>query len=191
MDYQVEMDTTYIDFSEKQIKELHDRVFGETLLNDKAMGILVKLELTYIPFLLFIVIMVTLVNTRWNRTYKRILKISKTKEQTEERSQKMGILKAQKMNIWDRIFVYLVIWFSSLYIDTIMLASGVFTFPWLVIPVIILVISKKMKILSHTVSLTHIDDQDLFEGFDKILDDMIVKPLVNSVVTKFKNYFNQ
>lgn len=191
MDYQVEMDTTYIDFSENQIKELHDRVFGETLLNDKAMGILVKLELTYIPFLLFIVIMVTLVNTRWNRTYKRILKISKTKEQTEERSQKMGILKAQKMNIWDRIFVYLVIWFSSLYIDTIMLASGVFTFPWLVIPVIIMVISKKMKILSHTVSLTHIDDQDLFEGFDKILDEMIVKPLVNSVVTKFKNYFNQ
>lgn len=194
MDFQIETeqktDTTFVDLSKNQIKILHDEIFGQTVINKVSMDAIVKLELTYIPFLLFIIIMITAINIRWNKAFDRVMTIAKQKEQSDETKAKLVELRIQKLNIYDRLFVYLVIWGSSLYIDSILLFSGISPFPYVSIPVIIMVISKKLKRLSKTSSLLGFDDSDIANNFDKILNDMVVTPLIQGVVDKIKNVIN-
>ena len=194
MNFQLETeqttDTTFVDLSKNQIKILHDEIFGQTIVNKVSMDAIVKLELTYIPFLLFIIIMVTAINMRWNKAYKRVMDVAKKRELTEETKHKLIELKIQKLNIYDRFFVYIVIWGSSLYIDSILLFAGITPFPYVSIPVIIMVISKKLKVLTKTSSLLGFDDSDIANNFDKILNDMIVTPLIQAVVNKIKKLFN-
>lgn len=194
MDFQIETeqktDTTFVDLSKNQIKILHDEIFGQTVINKVSMDAIVKLELTYIPFLLFIIIMVTAINMRWNKAYKRVMSIAKQKEQSDEAKAKLVELRIQKLNIYDRFFVYLVIWGSSLYIDSILLFSGITPFPYVSIPVVIMVISRKLKVLSKTSSLLGYDDDGIANNFDKILNDMIVTPLIQGVVDKIKSVIN-
>ena len=194
MDFQIETeqktDTTFVDLSKNQIKILHDEIFGQTVINKVSMDAIVKLELTYIPFLLFIIIMVTAINIRWNKAFDRVMTIAKQKEQSDETKAKLVELRIQKLNIYDRFFVYLVIWGSSLYIDSILLFSGISPFPYVSIPVIIMVISKKLKRLSKTSSLLGFDDSDIANNFDKVLNDMVVTPLIQGVVDKIKNVIN-
>ena len=194
MDFQIETeqktDTTFVDLSKNQIKILHDEIFGQTVINKVSMDAIVKLELTYIPFLLFIIIMVTAINIRWNKAFDRVMTIAKQKEQSDETKAKLVGLRIQKLNIYDRFFVYLVIWGSSLYIDSILLFSGITPFPYVSIPVIIMVISKKLKLLSKTSSLLGFDDSDIANNFDKILNDMVVTPLIQGIIEKIKNVIN-
>ncbi len=194
MNFQIETeqkpDTTFVDLSKNQIKILHDEIFGETVVNKVSMNAIVKLELTYIPFLLFIIIMVTAINIRWNKAFHRVMTIAKQKEQSDETKAKLVGLRIQKLNIYDRFFVYLVIWGSSLYVDSILLFSGITPFPYVSIPVIIMVISKKLKLLTKTSSLLGFDDSDIAENFDNILNDMVVTPLIQGVIDKIKNVIN-
>ena len=87
-------------------------------------------------------------------------------------------------------FVYLVIWGSSLYVDSILLFAGITTFPYISIPVIITVIVKKLKLLTKTNSLLGYDDSDIADNLNRILNDMIVTPLIQAFVEKIKNIFN-
>ena len=194
MNFQLETeqktDTTFVDLSKNQIKLLHDEIFGQTVINKVSMDAIVKLELTYIPFLLFIIIMVTAINLRWNKAYKRVMDVAKKKELTEETKAKLVELKIQKLNIYDRFFVYFVIWGSSLYVDSILLFAGIINFPYVSIPVVIMVISRKLKVLTKTSSLLGYDDDDIANNFDRILNDMIVTPLIQGVIDKIKNVIN-
>ena len=193
MNFQLETeqttDTTFVDLSKNQIKLLHDQIFGQTVVNKVSMDAIVKLELTYIPFLLFIIIMVTAINLRWNRAYKRVISVAKKSEQSDETKAKLAGLRIQKLNIWDRMFVYFTILLSSFIVDAYLLFSGITPFPYVVIPVIIIVIGKKLKLLTKTSSLLGYDDSDIVDNFDKILNDMIVTPLIQAVVNKIKKLF--
>ena len=193
MNFQLETeqktDTTFVDLSKNQIKLLHDEIFGQTIVNKVSMDAIVKLELTYIPFLLFIIIMVTAINLRWNRAYKRVISVAKKSEQSDETKAKLAGLRIQKLNIWDRMFVYFTILLSSFIVDAYLLFSGITPFPYVVIPVIIIVIGKKLKLLTKTSSLLGYDDSDIVDNFDKILNDMIVTPLIQAVVNKIKKLF--
>ena len=184
-------DTTFIDISERQLKDLHDKIFGEVIVNEQAVGMMVKLELTYIPLLLFIIIMVVAINVRWNRNFHRLNNVSKDMNLSEEQMQKIGMLKAQKLNIWDRVFVYLVVWGSALYLDTMLMASGIFEFPFLAIPVAVLIVYKKLNRLINTSTLQGVDDSDIKEGFDNILDKMIVQPMTEGLKEKIKKYLSK
>ena len=185
------IDTTFIDISERQLKDLHDKIFGEAIINEQAVGMMVKLELTYIPLLLFIIVMVVAINVRWNRSFTRLDKVSKDMNLSEEQLQKIGMLKAQKLNIWDRMFVYLVVWGSALYLDTMLMASGIFDFPFMAIPVAIIIIYKKLQRLVNTSTLQGIDDSDIKKGFDNILNDMILKPMTEGIADKIKKYLSR
>lgn len=193
MNFQLETeqttDTTFVDLSKNQIKLLHDEIFGQTVVNKVSMDAIVKLELTYIPFLLFIIIMVTAINMRWNKAYKRVMNIAKSEKQSDDTKSKLIELKIQNRNLYDRFFVYFVIWGSSLYVDSILLFAGIINFPYVSIPVIIMVISRKLKVLTKTSSLLGYDDDDIANNFDKILNDMIVTPLIQAVVNKIKKLF--
>ena len=186
MNFQVETDTTFVDLSKNQIKLLHDEIFGQTVVNKVSMDAIVKLELTYIPFLLFIIIMVTAINMRWNKAFHRVMTIAKKNKQSEETKSKLIELKIQNRNIYDRFFVYFVIWGSSLYVDSILLFAGITPFPYVSIPVIIMVISRKLKVLTKTSSLLGYDDEDIANNFDRILNDMIVTPIIQGVINKIK-----
>ena len=186
MNFQVETDTTFVDLSKNQIKLLHDEIFGQTVVNKVSMDAIVKLELTYIPFLLFIIIMVTAINMRWNKAFHRVMTIAKKNKQSEETKAKLIELKIQNRNISDRFFVYFVIWGSSLYVDSILLFAGITPFPYVSIPVIIMVISRKLKVLTKTSSLLGYDDEDIANNFDRILNDMIVVPMIQAVIDKIK-----
>ena len=185
------IDTTFIDISERQLKDLHDKIFGEAIINEQAVGMMVKLELTYIPLLLFIIVMVVAINVRWNRNFARLQKVSEDLDLSEEQLQKIGMLKAQKLNIWDRMFVYLVIWGSALYLDTMLIASGIFDFPFLSIPVAIVIVWKKLQRLVNTSTLQGIDDSDIKERLDNILNDMIVKPMTEGLADRIKKYLSK
>lgn len=194
MNFQIPMergDTTFIDLSKSQIKDLHDTLFGEAIVNESALGMIVKLELTYIPFLIFVILMVTSVNLRWNRAYKRLHKVLEKMEPTEQILEKMAKLRSQHLNIYDRFFVYFVIWGSSLYLDATLMASGIFEFPWVSIPVIIGVIYKKLKRLVDTSALLGQDDEDIIKRFDSIIDKMIVKPFIENIADKVRNNKNK
>ena len=194
MDFQIETeqktDTTFVDLSKNQIKTLHDEIFGQTVVNKVSMDAIVKLELTYIPFLLFIIIMVTAINLRWNRAYKRVISVAKKSEQSDETKAKLVGLRIQKLNIWDRMFVYFTILLSSFIVDAYLLFSGITPFPYVVIPVIIIVIGKKLKLLTKTSSLLGYDDSDIVDNFDRILNDMIVVPMIQAVIDKIKRMIN-
>ena len=193
MNFQLETeqttDTTFVDLSKNQIKLLHDEIFGQTIVNKVSMDAIVKLELTYIPFLLFIIIMVTAINMRWNKAYKRVMNIAKREKQSDDTKLKLIELKIQNRNIYDRFFVYFVIWGSSLYVDSILLFAGIINFPYVSIPVVIMVISRKLKVLTKTSSLLGYDDDDIANNFDRILNYMIVTPLIQAVVNKIKKLF--
>jgi len=190
MDIQMRIDTTYIDLSKSQIKELHQRVFGETVINEQAVGMFVKLELTYIPFFFFIVIMVLVINTRWKRTYNKIIEAWEKLPDDKERAEKIKVLKEQNVSIADRLIVYLTIWGSSLFLDGMLMFFGIFNFPWISIPVAIGVVYKKLKKLTQTSSLQGIDDSDLLERFDTILNSMVLKPITDGVTNKLREFFN-
>jgi len=189
MDIQMRIDTTYIDLSKSQIKELHQRVFGETVINEQAVGMFVKLELTYIPFFFFIVIMVLVINTRWKRTYNKIIEAWEKLPDDKERAEKIKVLKEQNVSISDRLIVYLTIWGSSLFLDGMLMFFGIFNFPWISILVAIGVVYKKLKKLTQTSSLQGIDDSDLLERFDTILN-MVLKPITDGVTNKLREFFN-
>lgn len=194
MNFQLETeqttDTTFVDLSKNQIKLLHDEIFGQTVVNKVSMDAIVKLELTYIPFLLFIIIMVTAINLRWNRAYKRVISVAKKSEQSDETKAKLVGLRIQKLNIWDRMFVYFTILLSSFIVDAYLLFSGITPFPYVVIPVIIIVIGKKLKLLTKTSSLLGYDDSDIVDNFDRILNDMVVVPMIQGVIEKIKGMIN-
>lgn len=185
-----EADTTFVDLSRGQIKRLHDEVFGETVVNRVSMDAIVKLELTYIPFLLFIILMVTTINLRWNKAYRRLAAVVKKTKQSEEMKLKMSELRMQKVNILDRTFVYLTVLLSSFIVDAYLLFTGITPFPYVAIPVIVIVISKKLKLLSQTSSLLGHDDTDIANNFDKIVSDMVVKPLIQGVIDRIKQFIN-
>ena len=104
----------------------------------------------------------------------------------DAKAEKIGMLKAQRVNIWDRLFVYIFIWGSSLYLDTMFMSFGLFQFPWMSMFVIPIVIYKKLKRLVDTSSLQGIDDSDIVEGFDNIIDKMLMKPLLEKLVEMLK-----
>lgn len=194
MEYEIAgaaIDTTFVDLSINEIKMLHDKIFGVAITNESFMETVVKLELAYIPFFFLIIILVVAVNYRWNRSFERISNVYETMPENETHSEKFGMLKMQKRNLLDRLFVYLVIWGASLYIDSMMMAFSIFDFPYASIPMVILVIYKKMSILINTSSLIGYDDTDIKVKFDGIIDKMILNPIIDGISARIKSFFNE
>lgn len=188
MNYQTAIDTTYIDLSVNQIKSLHEEIFGKAIRSEKTIENVVKLEIAYLPFLIFIIIAVISINTRWNRAYQNIKRIADKMNLSEQTEQRLREMEYKKLDIPDRLFVYLTLWAFSAYIDWTMMTAGIFEFPWLSIPVIILVINKKLRRLAKTSALMKVDDDDIAKHLEEILNQMIITPFLESVQNKITNF---
>ncbi len=64
-------DTIYYQINKKDLKALYGQAFGD-MIDEKSARDHITITVTYVPLVLIFTILITLVNVRWNRAYKRL-----------------------------------------------------------------------------------------------------------------------
>lgn len=175
-------DTIYYQINKKDLKTLYGQVFDDMVNEDSAKDH-ITLTVTYIPLILIFSILITSVNLRWNKAYKRIKEKEPSIDLSEEDKQNIKKLDLQYYRIPDRIFFYLVVWVLSGIFDTLMVLNDIFEVPWAAILASLFTISKVMIRLIGGSTLMGINDNDLIENYGKYIRSM----LVDSIADKIKN----
>ena len=184
-------DTTYVDMQAKDVKELYVEIFGKTakemLLSKDNIQNQILLITSYSSILLFILIFIPLVNIKWNKTFDRVSEIWKKINQTEDRNDKMLKLSLQRHKIGDRILFNLSLWGCALSMDTLLVFSNIYDFPYLSVPLLLFIVRNVIKITSSISGMNGYKDDDIADNFDKILKQMVIKPIVESITNAFSN----
>lgn len=175
-------DTIYYQINKKDLKTLYGQVFDDMVNEDSAKDH-ITLTVTYIPLIIIFSILITSVNLRWNKAYKRIKEKEPSIDLSEEDKQNIKKLDLQYYRIPDRIFFYLVVWVLSGIFDTLMVLNDIFEVPWAAILASLFTISKVMIRLIGGSTLMGINDNDLIENYGKYIRSM----LVDSIADKIKN----
>lgn len=175
-------DTIYYQINKKDLKTLYGQVFDDMVNEDSAKDH-ITLTVTYIPLILIFSILITSVNLRWNKAYKRIKEKEPSADLSEEDKENIKKLDLQYYRIPDRIFFYLVVWVLSGIFDTLMVLNDIFEVPWAAILASLFTISKVMARLIGGSTLMGINDNDLIENYGKYIRSM----LVDSIADKIKN----
>ena len=175
-------DTIYYQINKKDLKTLYGQVFDDMVNEDSAKDH-ITLTVTYIPLILIFSILITSVNLRWNKAYKRIKEKEPSADLSEEDKENIKKLDLQYYRIPDRIFFYLVVWVLSGVFDTLMVLNDIFEVPWAAILASLFTISKVMIRLIGGSTLMGINDNDLIENYGKYIRSM----LVDSIADKIKN----
>ncbi|HAR38559.1 MAG: hypothetical protein A2W86_11885 [Bacteroidetes bacterium GWD2_45_23] len=181
-------DTIYYQINKKDLKALYSQAFGE-MIDEKSAKEHITLTLTYIPLALIFTILITLVNVRWNRAYKRLKEKEPVVEDslTEEDRENIKKLDLQYYRVPDRIFFYAIIWVLSAIFDTLMVLNDIFDVPWAAILASVFTITKVITRLVGGSTLMGINDNDLIENYG----NYIRKMLVDSIVEKVKNLIKE
>lgn len=179
-------DTIYYQINKKDLKALYGQVFGE-MIDERSAKDHITLTLTYVPLVLVFTLLITLVNVRWNRAYKRIKDNEPVADLSDEDKENIKKLDLQFYKIPDRIFFYTVIWIVSAIFDTLMVLNGIFDIPWAAIFASIFTISKVIARLVGGSTLMGVDDSDLVENYGKHIRSM----LVDSITDKIKNLIKE
>lgn len=175
-------DTIYYQINKKDLKTLYGQVFDDMVNEDSAKDH-ITLTVTYIPLIIIFSILITSVNLRWNKAYKRIKENEPSADLSEEDKENVKKLDLQYYRIPDRIFFYLVVWVLSGIFDTLMVLNDIFEVPWAAILASLFTISKVMARLIGGSTLMGINDNDLIENYGKYIRSM----LVDSIADKIKN----
>lgn len=181
-------DTIYYQINKKDLKALYGQAFGE-MLGEKSARDHIILTVTYVPLALIFTILITLVNVRWNRAYKRLKDKEPEVEEslTEEDRENIKKLDLRYYQIPDRIFFYTVIWVLSAIFDTLMILNDIFDVPWAAILASIFTITKVIGRLVGGSTLMGINDNDIVENYG----NYIRKMLVDSIAEKVKILINR
>lgn len=183
-------DSTYIDVSKEDIKSIHDRIFVEEIGSADFMTTFVRLEILYMPVMFFILFLVTIVNLRWNRAFKRLQKLRDRVEMTPDLIEKIGILKAQRVNLWDRSLVYIILMLCSFIIDFLVVRGGITDFPFGLIVVTVFMVTKILQRLVDGSTLSGQNDEDILVRYKEAIEDMIVQPLIGSFASSINRRLN-
>lgn len=175
-------DTIYYQINKKDLKTLYGQVFDDMVNEDSAKDH-ITLTVTYIPLILIFSILITSVNLRWNKAYKRIKEKEPSADLSDEDKENIKKLDLQYYRIPDRIFFYLVVWVLSGIFDTLMVLNDIFEVPWAAILASLFTMSKVMIRLIGGSTLMGINDNDLIENYGKYIRSM----LVDSIADKIKN----
>ncbi|HBT84784.1 MAG TPA: hypothetical protein DEB12_02610 [Porphyromonadaceae bacterium] len=181
-------DTVYYQINKKDLKALYGQVFGE-MIDEKSAKDHISLTITYVPLAFIFTILITMVNVRWNRAYKRLKDHEPVVETslTEEDRENIKKLDLQYYRVPDRIFFYLVIWALSAIFDALMVLNNIFDVPW---GAILASISTTAKVITRLVggsTLMGVNDSDLIENYGKYIKNM----LVDSIADKVKNIIKE
>ena len=179
-------DTIYYQINKKDLKALYGQVFGE-MIDERSAKDHITLTITYVPLVLVFTLLITLVNVRWNRAYKRIKDKEPVADLSDEDKKNIKKLDLQFYKIPDRIFFYTVIWIVSAIFDTLMVLNDIFDIPWAAIFASIFTISKVIARLVGGSTLMGVDDSDLVENYGKHIRSM----LVDSITDKIKNLIKE
>ncbi len=181
-------DTVYYQINKKDLKALYGQVFSE-MIDEKSAEDHISLTITYVPLAFIFTILITMVNVRWNRAYKRLKDHEPVVETslTEEDRENIKKLDLQYYRVPDRIFFYLVIWALSAIFDALMVLNNIFDVPW---GAILASISTTAKVITRLVggsTLMGVNDSDLIENYGEYIKNM----LVDSIADKVKNIIKE
>lgn len=178
-------DTVFYQINKKDLKTLYEQAFGD-MIDERAAKDHLVLTFTYVPLILIFTLLITMVNVRWNRAYKRIKDKQADAYLSEEDKENIKKLDLQYYEIPDRIFFYSVIWILAAILDTLMVLNDIFDVPWAAILATAITISKVIIRLVGGSTLKGIDDNDLIENYGKHIRSM----LVDSIAEKIKTLIN-
>lgn len=179
---QIKGDTILYQIDKTDIKTLYEQAFGQMVDEQVAQNHLYLL-FTYIPLSFIFILLITFVNLRWNKAYKRIKRAEKSAELTEETKNLMKRLDFQHYQIIDRIFVFGVIWLIAGLFDTYIISNNIHNVTWGAFLALIYTAQRVLNRLVAGSALKGINDTDLINGFNYYIKKVIVK----SFMDKFKN----
>ena len=179
-------DTVYYQINRKDLKTLYEQAFGD-MINEKSAKDHIILTVTYVPLVLIFTLLISLVNMRWNKAYKRIKDKESIADLSDEDKENIKKLDLQFYKVPDRIFFYMVVWLLSAIFDTLMLLNDIFDVPWGAILASIYTITKVIARLVGGSTLMGVNDSDLVKHYGKYIKSM----LVDSISEKIKNLIKE
>lgn len=179
-------DTVYYRINKKDLRILYEQAFGEMVRPEVAQDHLV-LGFTYIPLTLIFLIVITGVNLRWNRGYRRLKLAQESLDgMSAETKQYIAKLDLRHYQIWDRIKYYLTIWVMAGLFDTMMMLNDLLNIPLAALAACTYSIYKVIVRLVGGSALTGVNDQDLINGFNSYVKKMVINVVVENM-TKIIN----
>ena len=179
-------DTIYYQINKKDLKTLYGQVFGE-MIDEKSAKDHIILTATYVPLVLIFTLLISLVNIRWNKAYKRIKDKEPIANLSDEDKENIKKLDLQFYKVPDRIFFYMVVWSLSAIFDSLMVLNDIFDVPWGAILASIYTITKVIARLVGGSTLMGVNDSDLIKHYGKYIRSMIV----DSITDKIKNLIKE
>ncbi len=178
-------DTVFYQINKKDLKTLYEQAFGDMIDEDSAKDQLV-LTFTYIPLILIFTLLISLVNVRWNRAYRRLKSKQDDASLTEEDMVNIRKLDLQYYEIPDRIFFYLVVWVVAAILDTLIILNGILEVPWLAISAACFTAWRVFVRLVGGSTLRGIDDNDLLENYGKHIKGMLFDGIIDKIKGSIK-----
>lgn len=184
-----EGDSVYVEMSEQEIESIHESIQRQAnamLHKPETVSNIVMLGFSYIPILFVVAVLVNLVNRRWNIAYRRMEKLKTEIATTPERLIKWGMLKFQRIKLWNRFSNYLFLWIISLIGDAYLLFYDFEKVPLCAFMLVVYLILRIAKRLSASNYLTGYSDEDIVDNFEKIAEKMIIRPILNKITYALK-----
>jgi amino acid transporter len=179
-------DTIYYQINKKDLKALYGQVFDE-MIDEESAKDHITLTITYVPLVLIFMLLISLVNIRWNRAYKRIKDKEPIADLCDEDKENIKKLDLQFYKVPDRIFFYLVVWSVSAIFDSLMILNDIFDIPWAAILAAIYTMTKVITRLVGGSTLMGVNDSDLVKHYGKHIKNMVV----DSITDKIKNIIKE
>lgn len=176
-------DTVIYQVSKPDLQALYLQAYEESM-NATAARTQVVLGLTYIPLIILFLTLITIVNIRWNRAFKRLRDIKVTTEMSPEAQRSYGQLELQYYEVGDRVLFYLIVWIMAFAFDALMMLTGMFNYgyPFGAALASVYTIKKIIARLVGGSALRGKDDDDLRRGFEEYSKRMIIEPLTKKLV---------
>ena len=179
-------DTIYYQINKKDLKALYGQVFDE-MIDEESAKDHITLTITYVPLVLIFMLLISLVNIRWNRAYKRIKDTEPIADLSDEDKENIKKLDLQFYKVPDRIFFYLVVWSVSAIFDSLMILNDIFDIPWAAILAAIYTMTKVITRLVGGSTLMGVNDSDLVKHYGEHIKNMVV----DSITDKIKNIIKE
>ncbi len=168
----ISSDTVYYQIDKSDLKILYEQAFGE-MMNKQSAKDHLTLFITYVPLTLIFVLLITLVNIRWNRAYKRLKNKESEVVLDEEDKKNIKKLDLRFYSISDRLFFYIIIWISSAIFDSIMLLNNILQIPFAAIFSSLFILYEIITRLVEGSTLMGINDTDLIKNYSKYIKGML------------------
>lgn len=178
-------DTVFYQINKSDLRLLYQQAFGDMIDETSARDHLM-LTFTYVPLVLIFTILISVVNMRWNRAYRRIKDKEAALDLSETDRQNIDKLDLQYYRVPGRILFYLVVWIVAAVFDTLIILNDILQVPWAAVGAAVFTMTRILLRLVDGSTLMGIDDSDLMKNYVKPIKTM----LGESIANKIKRFIN-